>query len=40
MKRKLLRQMLNEWRSSIWIVIELVIVLLVLQLICGMLYSV
>ena len=33
MKRKLLKQMLNEWRSNIWIVVELVIVLLVLQLI-------
>lgn len=32
--------MLNEWRSNIWIVIELVIVLLVLQLIFGMLYSI
>lgn len=39
MKRKLLKQMLNEWRSNIWIVIELVIVLLVLQLISGILYS-
>ena len=40
MKRKLLKQMLNEWRSNIWIVIELVIVLLVLQLISGILYSI
>lgn len=40
MKRKLLKQMLNEWRSNIWIVIELVIVLLVLQLIFGILYSI
>lgn len=40
MKRKLLKQMLNEWRSNIWIVIELVIVLLVLQIIFGIMYSI
>ena len=38
MKRKLLKQMLNEWRSNVWIVLELVIVVLVLQLIFAILY--
>lgn len=40
MKRKLLKQMLNEWRSNVWIVVELVIVLLVLQLIFGIMFSI
>ena len=31
MKRKLFKQMLNEWRSNIWLVVELVIVLIVMQ---------
>ena len=40
MKRKLLKQMLNEWRSNVWIVLELVIVVLVLQLIFAILYCI
>lgn len=39
MKRKLLRQMLNEWRANIWLIIELLIVLIVLQFIFSSLYS-
>lgn len=38
MKRKLLKQMLTEWRSNIWLVIELLIVVLLLQIICSCLY--
>ena len=40
MKRKLLKQMLNEWRSNVWIVLELVIVVLVFQLIFAILYCI
>ena len=35
-----MKQMLNEWRSNIWIVLELVIVVLVLQLVFGILFSI
>lgn len=38
MKRKLIKQMLNEWRSNIWLIIELVIVTAVLQVIFTSLY--
>lgn len=31
--------MLNEWRANIWLVVELIIVVLVLQFVFGMLYS-
>lgn len=39
MKRKLLRQMLNEWRSNIWLIIEFVIVSVVLWYVCDYLHS-
>lgn len=39
MKRKLFKQMLNEWRSNIWLVVELVIVLIVMQWIFTLLSS-
>lgn len=39
MKRKLIQQMLNEWRSNIWLLLELAITMLVLTYICGYLYS-
>lgn len=39
MKRILLRQMLNEWRANVWLIIELLIVLIVLQFIFSSLYS-
>ena len=38
MKRKLIAQMRNEWRSNIWMIIELVIVLTVLQGLFTVLY--
>lgn len=38
MKRKLIAQMRNEWRSNIWMIIELVIVLTVLQSLFTVLY--
>lgn len=37
MKRKLLTQMLAEWRSNLWLIIELVIVIAVLQFIFSFL---
>lgn len=40
MKRKLITQMRNEWRSNLWIILELVIVLIVLQGIFTVLYSI
>lgn len=39
MKRKLIRQMLNEWRSNLWLLLQLATVMLVLTYICGFLYS-
>lgn len=39
MKRKLIKQMLNEWKANIWLVVELVIVVLILQYIFSTLYS-
>lgn len=39
MKRKLIQQMLNEWRSNLWLLLQLVTVMLVLTYICGFLYS-
>lgn len=39
MKRKLIQQMLNEWRSNIWLLLELAITMLVMTYICGYLYS-
>lgn len=39
MKRKLIQQMLNEWRSNLWLLMQLVTVMLVLTYICGFLYS-
>ena len=39
MKRKLLNQMLNEWRPNIWLVLELVIVVCVLYALFSSLYS-
>lgn len=38
MKRKLIRQMLNEWKTNVWLVVELVIVVLVLQFIFALFY--
>lgn len=38
MKRKLLTQMRRDWRSNLWMVLELVIVLLVLQAVFSILY--
>lgn len=38
MKRKLLRQMLNEWSSNLWIVIEFIIVSVVIWYICDYFY--
>ena len=35
MKKKLFRQMLNEWQSNLWIVIEFIIVSVVLWFICD-----
>ncbi len=39
MKKKLLRQMLNEWRSNVWIVIEFIIVSVVLWYISDYLFA-
>lgn len=39
MKRKLIQQMLNEWRSNVWLLLQLMTVMLVLAYICGCLYS-
>lgn len=39
MKRKLIKQMLNEWKANIWLVVELIIVVLILQYIFGTLYA-
>ena len=40
MKRRLLNQMASEWRSNIWLVTELTIVLIVIQFLFGMLFQV
>lgn len=39
MKRKLLNQMATEWRSNVWMVIELVIVIAVLHFVFSSFYS-
>lgn len=39
MKRKLLKQMATEWRSNVWMVIELVIVIAVLHFVFSSFYS-
>lgn len=39
MKKKLIRQMLNEWRSNVWIVIEFIIVSVVLWYISDYLFA-
>lgn len=39
MKRKLIQQMLNEWRSDVWLLLQLMTVMLVLTYICGFLCS-
>ncbi len=39
MKRKLIYQMLTDWRSNIWMIIELIIVTIVLQFIFTVLYA-
>ncbi len=39
MKRKLIRQMLREWKANIWLIVELVIVLLIIQFIFAALCS-
>ena len=38
MKRKLLRQIINEWRSNIWLALELVIVSSVMWWLCDQLW--
>lgn len=40
MKRKLIIQMLNEWRPNVWLVVELVIVICVLHFLFNSLYSI
>lgn len=40
MKRKLFRQMISEWRSNLWLVIELAIVVVVMHWIFASLYTV
>lgn len=40
MKRKLIKQMLNEWRTNIWLVVELVIVVCVLHFLFNSLYGI
>lgn len=40
MKRKLIAQMLREWKTNIWLILELVIVTLILQYLFGALYSI
>lgn len=39
MKRKLLTQMLAEWRSNLWMIIELIIVSTVLMYVFGMMFA-
>ena len=39
MKRKLLTQMLREWKANVWLILELVIVVLILQYLLGTLYA-
>lgn len=39
MKRKLMTQMLREWKANIWLILELVIVILILQFLSGTLYT-
>lgn len=39
MKRKLLKQMLNEWKANIWLILELVIVVLILEFTFSALYT-
>lgn len=40
MKRKLIIQMLNEWRPNVWLVVELVIVICVLHFLFNSLYGI
>lgn len=40
MKRKLLTQMLNEWKSNLWMIIELIIVVTILQCLFSILFSI
>ncbi len=40
MKRKLIIQMLNEWRPNVWLVLELVIVICVLHFLFNSLYGI
>ena len=40
MKRKLIAQMLTEWRTNVWLVIELLIVLVVMQFLFGILFQI
>lgn len=40
MKRRLIEQMLTEWRSNLWLVIELLIVLVVMQFLFGILFQI
>lgn len=39
MKRRLITQMLREWKANIWLILELVIVVLILQYLLGTLYA-
>lgn len=39
MKRKLLKQMLNEWKANIWLILELVIVVIILEFTFSALYT-
>lgn len=40
MKRRLIEQMLTEWRTNVWLVIELLIVLVVMQFLFGILFQI
>lgn len=39
MKRKLINQMCREWRTNIWLILELVIVIIVTEVIFALLYT-
>lgn len=39
MKRRLITQMLREWKANVWLILELVIVVLILQYLLGTLYA-
>ncbi|WP_304966882.1 FtsX-like permease family protein [Paramuribaculum intestinale] len=39
MKKKLLRQMLNEWRTNVWLALEFLVVSVVLWYICDYFYA-